>query len=258
MDGSRRIARFAEGERIFYALLDGDDRLRELPGGPFGAIDPGPIRSRAGLRPLVPCLPSKIIGIGRNYRAHAAELGHAIAPEPLLFLKPPSALLPPGGTILLPRASRRVDFEGEIGVIIGRAARRVPPERALEHVLGYTCVNDVTARDLQDTDVQFTRAKGFDTFCPVGPCVAVGLDPAELAVETFVNGAKRQSSPASRMIFDVAQLVSYASWVMTLLPGDLIATGTPEGVGPLQAGDEVTVAVEGIGSLTNSVAVAGA
>ncbi len=255
MDGKERIGRFAEGGRSFYALLEGRQRGRALKGDPFAVPRrAGPSRSIAGLTPLVPCVPSKIIGIGRNYHAHAVELGHAVPSEPLLFLKPPSALLPPGGHIRMPPASHRVDFEGEIGVVIGSEARRVSEERALEHVLGYTCVNDVTARDLQERDVQFTRAKGFDTFCPVGPCVATGLDPADLAVETFVNGERRQSARASEMIFGIALLVSYVSQVMTLLPGDLIATGTPAGVGPLRAGDEVTVAVEGVGRLTNRVA----
>jgi 2-keto-4-pentenoate hydratase/2-oxohepta-3-ene-1,7-dioic acid hydratase in catechol pathway len=256
-----RLARFADGGRTFHALLEEDGRIREIAGpvsldprdAPrWAAAAPGS-RPAAGLRPLPPCLPSKIVGVGRNYREHAAELDHEVPAEPLLFLKPPSAALAPGEPIRLPAESRRVDYEGELGVVIGREARGVPEERALEHVLGYTCVNDVTARDLQASDVQFTRAKGFDTFCPFGPCIAVGLPLAGLAIETWVNGARRQSAPVSRMIFQVPRLIATISRVMTLLPGDLIATGTPAGVGPLQSGDEVTVDIAGIGRLTNPV-----
>ena len=262
MEPVTRLARFRDDGRVFHALLLGDGRAKEIRGDPFAG---GPFTDAARNAPgegrplgswewLAPALPSKIVGVGRNYRDHAAELGHAAPEEPLLFLKPPSSLLPPGGTILLPEDSRRVDFEGELGVIIGREARHVPEARALEYVLGYTCVNDVTARDLQKTDVQFSRAKGFDSFCPCGPCIAIGLPPDDLVVETFVNGVRRQSSAVARMIFGVARLVSFVSRVMTLRPGDLIATGTPEGVGALEPGDEVTVSIEGIGRLTNRVA----
>jgi 2-keto-4-pentenoate hydratase/2-oxohepta-3-ene-1,7-dioic acid hydratase in catechol pathway len=256
-----RLARFRDGGRTFYALLVGDDRAREIRGDPFsgdpvsGAAREASEESRpiASWEWLTPCVPSKIIGVGRNYLDHAAELGHVAPREPLLFLKPPSSLLPPGGTIRLPADSRRVDFEGELGAVIGREARNVSEARALEYVLGYTCVNDVTARDLQATDVQFSRAKGFDTFCPCGPCIAIGLRPDGLVVETYVNGTRRQSSPASNMIFAVARLVSFVSRVMTLRPGDLIATGTPEGVGQLAPGDEVAVSIDGIGRLSNRV-----
>jgi 2-keto-4-pentenoate hydratase/2-oxohepta-3-ene-1,7-dioic acid hydratase in catechol pathway len=259
--GVDRLARFRTGGRVFHALLVGGDRAREIHGDPFDGegtpvatwnVD-AEARPSAPWELLTPCLPSKIIGVGRNYRKHAAELGHDLPREPLLFLKPPSSLLPHGATILLPKDSRRVDFEGELGVVIGREARHVPEGRAFDYVLGYTCVNDVTARDLQVQDVQFSRAKGFDTFCPCGPGIAVGLRPDDLVVETYVNGTKRQSSPVSSMIFGVARLVSYISHIMTLRPGDLIATGTPEGVGPLQPGDEVTVSIEPIGRLTNRV-----
>jgi 2-keto-4-pentenoate hydratase/2-oxohepta-3-ene-1,7-dioic acid hydratase in catechol pathway len=258
-----RLARFRDKDRSFYALVEEGGRARPISGDPF-AGDPfavGAQSSRTG-RPvdawewLPPSCPSKIIGVGRNYRDHAAELGHAVPAEPLVFLKPPSSLLPHGGVIRLPENSRRVDFEGELGVVIGRPARNVPESRALDYVVGYACVNDVTARDLQKKDVQFTRAKGFDSFCPFGPCIAIGLRPDALRVETWVNGERRQSSPVSKMIFGIAALVSFASRIMTLLPGDLIATGTPEGVGPLQPGDEVTVSIEGIGRLTNRVEAA--
>lgn len=260
MDGIVRLARLRDQGRIFYAVLEDGERVREIAGDPFagdpfhpGAGTSGTTRTAGGLAWLPPCRPSKIIGVGRNYRDHVAELGHSVPPEPLLFLKPPSSLLPHGGIIRLPSGSRRVDFEGELGVVIGREAHRVPEASALDHVLGYACVNDVTARDLQAKDVQFTRAKGFDSFCPFGPCIAIGVRPDDLVVETYVNGVRRQSAPVSRMIFGIRRLISFASEVMTLLPGDLIATGTPEGVGALEPGDQVTVSIEGIGRLTNRV-----
>ena len=197
--------------------------------------------------------PTKIVCIGRNYAAHAKELGNELPAEPLIFLKPPSALLPPGAAIVLPPQSRRVEHEGEIGVVIGRRARDVPEAEALGHVAGYTCVNDVTARDLQRSDGQWTRAKGFDTFCPVGPTVATGLDWRKLEVICRVNGTVRQHGHANDMIFGIPRLVSYVSGIMTLEPGDVIATGTPEGVGPLAPGDMVEVEIPGIGLLANPV-----
>ncbi len=260
MNGIVRLARLRDQGSTFYAVLEDGERIREVSGDPFegdpfhpeaGASGAG--RPVGGLAWLPPCRPSKIIGVGRNYRDHVAELGHSVPSEPLLFLKPPSSLLPHGGVIRLPSGTRRVDFEGELGVVIGREARGVTEAGALDHVLGYACVNDVTARDLQVKDVQFTRSKGFDSFCPFGPCIAIGLRPDDLVVETFVNGVRRQSAPVSRMIFGIRRLISFVSAVMTLLPGDLIATGTPEGVGPLEPGDQVTVSIEGIGRLTNRV-----
>ena len=205
---------------------------------------------------LPPVQPSKIVCVGRNYREHAAELGHEVPTEPLLFFKPPSSLLPPGGTILRPKISERTDYEGELGVVIGAA---LPPTRRGDdvrpYILGYTCVNDFTARDLQNKDGQWTRAKGFDTFCPVGPLVADGLDPwAGVQVETRVNGEVRQSGNTRDFIFPLDVILRYISQVMTLEPGDLIATGTPQGVGPVSRGDVVEVSVEGIGLLRNPVA----
>ncbi len=249
-----RFARFAEGTRAFFARLESDGTARELPGDPWtGPAGGGPARPTGSLSRLAPVVPSKIVAVGCNYREHVDELGSRLPEEPLLFMKPPSSLLPPGGVIRLPASSRRVDFEGELAVVIGRRAREVPEDLALEHVFGYTCLNDVTARDLQRKDVQFTRAKGFDTFCPVGPCIAAGIDPGSLVIETFVNGERRQFAPIDRMIFGIPKLVSFISGVMTLEPGDLIATGTPSGVGPLQPGDEVCVSIEGIGRLVNRV-----
>ena len=205
---------------------------------------------------LVPVQPSKIVCIGRNYREHADELGNEVPTEPLIFLKPPSSLLDPGGTIVLPPMSNRVDYEGELGVVIGKACRNLKPDEDVRpHILGYTCVNDVTARDLQKKDVQFTRGKGFDTFCPVGPVVTDEIDPwSGVSVQTKVNGTMKQDGNTRDFIFAIDAAIRFISQVMTLLPGDLIATGTPSGVGPLQAGDVVEVTVAGIGTLANTVA----
>ena len=197
--------------------------------------------------------PSKIVGIGQNYRAHAAEMGKGIPGEPLMFLKPPSALCRDGDPIGRPPGYLRVDHEAELGVIIGTRARRVSRDTALEHVLGYVCVNDVTVRDLQTRDGQWTRAKGFDSFCPVGPRIVSGLDPADLEIIARVNGAVRQHSRTSDLIFDVPTLIAFVSQHMTLEPGDLISTGTPAGVGNLVPGDVVEIEIEGIGVLTNHV-----
>jgi 2-keto-4-pentenoate hydratase/2-oxohepta-3-ene-1,7-dioic acid hydratase in catechol pathway len=196
-----------------------------------------------------PVSPSKIVCIGRNYVAHAKEMGAEPPKEPLLFLKPPSALLDPGGAIVLPNASERVEHEAELGVVIGRGGRDIPAASALAHVFGYTCVVDVSARDLQRKDGQWTRAKGFDTFCPVGPWIETELDPRASRIQCRVNGQTRQDAPTSDMIFDVPTLIAYVSGVMTLEPGDLIVTGTPEGVGPLTPGDALEVEVAGIGVL---------
>jgi 2-keto-4-pentenoate hydratase/2-oxohepta-3-ene-1,7-dioic acid hydratase in catechol pathway len=257
MAGILRVARFEEHGRTFWAILEGDDRAREAEGDPIRGLRPvGSPRPLDGLRWRPPVSPSKIVGVGRNYGAHAAELGHDIPVEPLLFLKPPSSLIAHTEAIRLPAASQRVDYEGELGVVIGRTARAVPERSALDCVLGYTCVNDVTARDLQKRDVQFTRAKGFDTFCPVGPCLAVGVEPGALEIATHVNGVAVQRGRVTDMIFGIARLISAISAIMTLEPGDLIATGTPEGVGPLHAGDVVEVVVAEIGILGNPVLAA--
>ena len=207
--------------------------------------------------PEAPPPPSKIVAVGRNYREHAAELGN-VAPdqEPLLFLKAPSALLVGEREIVLPPESSRVDYEGELALVIGRTAKRWPQERWMEALAGVCCANDVTARDLQKRDGQWARAKSFDTFCPVGPEVVADLDPSDLAIETRVNGAVKQAGRTSQMVFSPAFLVAYVSRMMTLLPGDLILTGTPAGIGPLSSGDVVEVEIEGIGTLRNRVAAA--
>jgi 2-keto-4-pentenoate hydratase/2-oxohepta-3-ene-1,7-dioic acid hydratase in catechol pathway len=207
------------------------------------------------VRLLSPLAPGKIIGIGRNYAAHAREMGN-VPPEeePLIFLKPPSAVISPLDAIILPPVSNRVDHEAELGVVIGKRVRMIPEnEDPLQYVLGYTCVNDVTARDLQKKDVQFTRGKGFDTFCPFGPWIETELNPSDLEVTCRVNGEIRQQARTSDLIFPVRRLIRFLAGIMTLMPGDLIATGTPAGVGPLVAGDSVEVEVEGIGILRNPV-----
>ena len=203
-----------------------------------------------------PIRPSKIVCVGRNYREHAAELGNKMPDEPLLFLKAPSAIIASGEEIVLPSASQQVEHEGELGVVIGRNARNIPSdEDPLSYVLGYTCVNDVTARDLQRKDVQFTRGKSFDTFCPVGPWIETDLDPTTATVQTRLNGELKQKGNTADMAFPVAFLIRYISEIMTLYPGDLIATGTPAGVSRMKDGDTVEVEVTGIGILRNSIGV---
>jgi 2-keto-4-pentenoate hydratase/2-oxohepta-3-ene-1,7-dioic acid hydratase in catechol pathway len=202
---------------------------------------------------LAPCTPSKIIGVGRNYADHAAELGNELPKEPLLFLKAPSSLNDPDGAIVYPPQSSRVDYEGELAVVIGRRCHNVAKSGAADVILGYTICNDVTARDLQQSDGQWARAKGFDTFAPLGPHIVTGLDPAGLRVRTRLNDALKQDCPTSKLIFDVPTLIEYISAAFTLEPGDVIATGTPSGIGPMQPGDVVTVEIEGIGTLTNHV-----
>ena len=208
---------------------------------------------RNGSVETIDLVPSKIIGIGQNYRAHAAEMGKGLPEEPLMFLKPRSALIADGAAIERPSGFERVDYEGELGVVIGRRAARVSKEDALSIVLGYTCVNDVTVRDLQKKDGQWARAKGFDTFCPVGPRIVPRLDPRNLRITTRVNGKVRQDSSTSDLIFDVATLISFCSQYMTLEAGDIISTGTPAGVGNLSPGDVCEIEIEGIGVLTNPV-----
>ena len=206
------------------------------------------------MRLLDPIRPSKIVCVGRNYREHAAELGNKMPDEPLLFLKAPSAIIYSGDEIVLPSASQQVEHEGELGVVIGRVARNIASgEDPLSYILGYTCVNDVTARDLQRKDVQFTRGKSFDTFCPVGPWIETDIDPVSVAVETRLNGEVKQKGNTADMAFPVAFLIRYISEIMTLYPGDLIATGTPAGVSRMKPGDVVEVEVSGIGKLVNRV-----
>jgi 2-keto-4-pentenoate hydratase/2-oxohepta-3-ene-1,7-dioic acid hydratase in catechol pathway len=219
-----------------------------------GKIESGPLDSLDGVKLLAPVTPSKIIGVGRNYAEHAKELGNEAPTEPLIFLKAPSAILDPDGVIVCPPQSSMVHFEGELAIVIGKQARNVPAASWREYVLGFTCANDVSARDLQKKDVQFTRAKSFDTFCPVGPHIETDLDPSDLSIVTRVNGEIKQNSRTSMMIFKPGTVIEWITSVMTLEPGDLILTGTPAGVGPLTPGDRVEVEIEGIGTLRNVVA----
>ena len=258
-----RIARFAKGDGVAYGVVEGEaaQTIAELYGHPFG-IDPSGVRLTgqryplAEVRLLAPVLPSKVVAVGKNYAEHVREMGSEVPAEPVLFLKPSTSVTGPNDRIAYPvKLTDRVDYEGELAVIIGRLCRDVPKERAYDVIFGYTCANDVTARDLQLKDGQWTRAKGFDTFCPLGPWMETATDPSDLGITTTVNGSVKQHARTSELLWDVPSLVEYVSSVMTLLPGDVLLTGTPEGVGPLTDGDEVSVTVESIGTLTNKVVI---
>jgi 2-keto-4-pentenoate hydratase/2-oxohepta-3-ene-1,7-dioic acid hydratase in catechol pathway len=268
-----RIARFAIGDEVRYGIVDGDATagtdsgdgtssgdltVAEMSGHPFGpAAEVALTGARypvADVRLLAPVLPTKVVAIGRNYLDHARELGNEAPAEPLIFLKPSTAVIGQADAIVRPdRLSQRVDFEGELAIVFGRLCRDVAPARVPEVIFGYTCANDVTARDLQASDGQWARAKGFDTFCPLGPWIETDLDPADVRLTTTVNDEVKQDSRTSLLIHDIATLVSYVTAVMTILPGDVLLTGTPGGIGPLVAGDSVSVSIEGIGTLTNRV-----
>jgi len=265
-----RIARFTAGDEPAYGVVSGDldefgqpsddSVLVELSGDPlYAGIQPTQAEHRlSGVRLLAPVIPrSKVVAIGRNYAAHAAELGNDAPEEPLMFLKPNTSVVGPGDQIFYPPQTQRLDYEGELAVVIGRICRDVPPEQATDVIFGYTIANDVTARDLQTRDGQWTRAKGFDSFCPLGPWVETDIDPQTFAdgvsIQTHLNGDLVQDGTTKDLIFDIPTLLAHITSVMTLLPGDVILTGTPEGVGPMQAGDEVEVSIAGLGSLTNTV-----
>lgn len=249
-----RLVRFTLAGRTGYGKLDGE-RIHALWNTPFdGVMETWESLSLAEARLLAPCEPTKIVALGLNYRDHAAEFGRQVPDEPLIFMKPSTAVIGPEDDIVYPGMSRRVDYEAELAVVMGKPARRVPEEQALDYVLGYTCFNDVTARDLQKKDGLFTRAKGFDTFAALGPWIETEIaDPDNLTVEAYLNGERKQHGNTGNMVFGVRRLISFISRVMTLVPGDVIATGTPAGVGPMQPGDEVEVRVEGIGVLRNRV-----
>lgn len=248
------LYRIQYNDKAGYAVRQEDEFFFVDLQNPDRPIDAAAALPAAGCKILTPAMPSKIVGIGLNYRDHAEERNKPIPTEPLLFLKPQSALLAPEEPIRLPTASNRVDPEGELAVIIGQKASRIEsPEVARDCILGYSCLNDVTARDLQDRDIQFTRAKGFDSFAPLGPCIAIGLDPSDLAITTRVNGDIRQNSRTSHLIFSPFYLVWYVSHIMSLLPGDVISTGTPSGIAPIHSGDVVEVEIESIGVLRNPV-----
>jgi len=248
-----QFVRFQQDAEIASGILEGNT-VRKISGDIFGSYDLlNTCCSLADIRLLAPCCPSKIVAAGLNYRSHAGELHMAVPDEPLIFLKPPSAVTGHEQSIMYPAMSRRVDYEGELAVVIGRICGGASREEALEYILGYTCINDVTARDLQQKDGQFTRSKSFDTFAPLGPWIETDLDPADVRIETFLNGEKKQDGRTADFIFPVPHLVSFISQVMTLYPGDVIATGTPAGIGPMHAGDVVEVHIGGIGVLRNKV-----
>jgi 2-keto-4-pentenoate hydratase/2-oxohepta-3-ene-1,7-dioic acid hydratase in catechol pathway len=258
---SLRIVRFTTGDRPKYGILDGDS-VRSLKISPFDqrtSINHQPVfdnhkYSLDAVKLLAPCTPSKIICLGVNYRSHAIETGLTIPPVPLIFLKPPTAVIGPEDKIELPRLEkRRVDYEAELGVVIGRRAKGISRERAKESVLGYTCFNDVSERYAQKSDGQWTRCKGYDTFAPIGPWIETEVDPDDLQVESYLNGELRQSARTSDLIFGIADIVSFVSGIMTLLPGDVIATGTPSGIGKMNPSDVIEIKIENIGTLKNHV-----
>jgi 2-keto-4-pentenoate hydratase/2-oxohepta-3-ene-1,7-dioic acid hydratase in catechol pathway len=250
-----RLVRFRHGDRIATGAIEPGSEDVHVLRGPFFE-DPLPTGETVALGDvllLAPVLPSKLVCVGKNYAAHAAEFGMKVPEEPLLFLKPSTAVIGPGDPIRLLPISRRVDYEGELAVVIGRLARGVRTEDAFKYILGYTCANDVTLRDLQKTDDQWARAKGFDGSAPIGPWIETDLDPNDVIVRTRLNGEIRQQASTSEMVFGVATLIEYITVFMTLLPGDILLTGTPEGVGNLSDGDVVEIEVEGVGALRNEV-----
>lgn len=248
-----RFCRFLFKDRVWWGMLE-DEGVQPLSAPPYYRIvregDPLPLEE---VKLLAPAEPSKIVCLGLNYADHAREMGVELPKEPVIFLKPPSSVVGPGDKIILPAVSRRVDYEAELAIIIGREAYEIPKERAFDYIFGYTCANDVTARDLQMKDVQWVRSKSFNTFCPLGPWIETELDPADLSIQLKQNGEIKQKSTTANLIFKVPEIVEFISSIMTLLPGDVILTGTPAGVGPVSPGDVLEVSIEGIGNLTNPV-----
>lgn len=248
-----KFVRFTINGSAGQGILEGD-LVREIRGDMFGEFAPGAqAYPLSEVRLLAPCVPGKIVCVGLNYRDHAAEVNLPVPEEPIMFIKPATTVIGPEEDILYPELSQEVDYEAELAVVIGKTARNVPVGQALDYVLGYTCANDVTARDLQRRDGQWTRAKSFDTFLPLGPYINTEVDPLSLKIELFLNGQMRQASNTGQMVFDVRELVSRISQVMTLLPGDVLLTGTPHGIGQMQRGDQVEVKIEGLGTLVNRV-----
>jgi 2-keto-4-pentenoate hydratase/2-oxohepta-3-ene-1,7-dioic acid hydratase in catechol pathway len=248
-----RFARVESPNGPAFAIVE-DERVRLIDGTPFEPYTPAlQTLSIRDAKFLAPVVPAKVIAVGLNYRAHAAELGMDVPTEPILFMKPPTAIIGTRETIVLPSISDRVEYEAELAVVIGREGKAIAESDAADHILGYTCANDVTARDLQQRDGQWTRSKGFDTFCPLGPWIETEFDPADAPIKAVLNGDTRQSSTTADFLFGVGYLVAHISAVMTLLPGDVILTGTPPGVGIIRPGDTIAVSIDGIGSLINGV-----
>ena len=248
-----KIVRFAVEGKVGYGILKGES-IQTIEGEPFGNIKAADrYYQPSEVKLLSPCVPSKIVALGLNYRSHAEEVRLRIPTTPLIFLKPSTTVIGSDANIVYPPSSTRVDYEGELAVVIKKPAWRVSREKALDYVMGYTCLNDVTARDLQYQDRQWTRGKSFDSFAPIGPCIETELDPGNVVLETYLNGELKQQANTNDLIFDIPELVSFISEVMTLLPGDVIATGTTSGIGPMSPGDTVEVKIEGIGTLRNYV-----
>jgi len=248
-----KIIRYCDGDLVKWGVVE-EDMVREMDGDPFGAFHLGSKTKKIGeVRLLSPCLPSKIVALGLNYRDHAAEVKMELPKNPLLFIKPSTSVIGPEEAIVYPKMSKRVDYEAELALVIKKETKNAPEERAADYILGYTCLNDVTARDLQPKDGQWTIAKGFDTFAPIGPWIETDIDPYHLEISSYLNGERRQHSNTKNLIFGPHYLVSFISRIMTLLPGDVIATGTPSGIGSMAIGDRVDVVVEGIGTLSNHV-----
>ena len=253
-----RIARYSHDGEVAFGVVEGDPDeglvLADIASHPFGPISfTGARRSYAAVKLLAPVLPSKVVAIGKNYAEHASEMDSDVPEQPLVFLKPSTAVCASGDAIAYPPSSSRVDYEGELAVVIGRLCRDVPESRAMEVVFGYTCANDVTARDQQATDGQWSRAKGYDSFCPLGPWIETDISAEDLQITTTLNGETKQDGRTKQIVHKIPQLITYITSCMTLLPGDVILTGTPAGVGPMQIGDEVAVEIEGIGRLVNTV-----
>jgi 2-keto-4-pentenoate hydratase/2-oxohepta-3-ene-1,7-dioic acid hydratase in catechol pathway len=254
-----RIARFQTGSRVCYGVIQ-DESILSLAKDPFSSFQAGREVDYDGkkyplsrVKFLAPSLPSKLVCLGLNYHPHAQELNQHLPAFPLIFLKPSTAVIGPDDVIVMPKIWTRVDFEGELGIVIGKTTKNVSLQKARDSVLGYTCVNDVTERQIQKEDGQWTRAKGFDTFAPIGPWIETEVDPDDLKLETFLNGTLHQSGRTSELIFGIDKLISFVSEVMTLLPGDIISSGTPAGIGPMKPGDQVEIKIEKIGSLSNRV-----
>ena len=252
-----KIVRFAIGNKVSYGILESES-IQGIEGKPYQQLKPsGQNYQLKEVKLLAPCMPSKIAALGLNYHRHAKELNMPLPKTPLLFLKPSTSVIGPEENIIYPSSLSRVDYECELGVVMKKPARQVSVEDALDYVLGYTCFNDVTARDLQNQDGQWTRAKGFDTFAPIGPCIETELDPGNVVVESYLNGERKQHSNTNDLIYPVPELISFISNIMTLLPGDIIATGTPGGIGPMQPGDTIEIKIEPIGTLRNYVVKSG-